>query len=234
MKNLIIDIVKQNAEYLEFLKYRNGDKNDTTDHKYSNFIEKQSTEFLFIDIKDSSRSKTKKEIKSIHFSKEEGELILEELVIEKKVNYNNDIFDVEYTFSIDEFGDYSSVNIKIKLFEDELFFQIDESFEIIGHSLQNPLKSIRDTSKGNFKKLKESFSVLCEIENPEIIKAYLELFIFNKPIKQEEKELFLISSDINLNDLEIIEHFGYDFRQDMINAKNLTVNNNSNKNPKLI
>lgn len=226
MKNLIVNMLQENAEYREFLEYRSdNNKNDIKDHKHRNFKETESTDFVSIHIENNLHSKIKNEIKAVYFLKEEEEeLILSEIEIEKKIKYNNDVFTINYTFELDELDyDFFSLSLKIQHGDNDLFIEVNQSFEALNYYARNDI----DTENNNFKKLRESFEIFSKIENTEIVKAYLQLFIFNKPINKEEKELFLISTDVNLHELEIIDHFGYDFKQDMVNPENLLVNNAS-------
>lgn len=210
----IRELLNKNKDLYELLESRKYSFRDAVDHKYRYFSETKSDDFYAIN-KYGSYNKIPKQIRDeitdALFFIDRDRLILNKIKFRKFVDIFNDISYVDHSFLFPEpTSNFFYLKMNFISENDEFVLELNSKFEITLYA------NAQNTS--TFYHFSQVMTKLLELNNLEINKAYFELFVFNKPIKNEMKELLLLNTDI---DMGFLDKFGYDFRKDAISPKSL-------------
>lgn len=208
MRKIIEEFLNKNKDIHEFLEYIKNPIGLESD-KYKNLTTTNEIDYYSASIIENHHTEYYNQIRNIYFSKINDTLFLDEVIFRKFVKSNKNINFVEFYFKLsqDNSTDFS-LTIEFDAFADSMWIEIDQNFDVVYYTES----SYNEKSA----QLNQFLVSLAQINNTEINKAYLELFLFNKPIKNEIKDVIMLSKDLDTSLFSIFEEFGYDFRKDML------------------
>lgn len=225
MRKVIEECLKKNKDIHELIEYVNSSKKKEK-HIYKDYTETKEKDSYAITVEENIFAEKNNKITDIYLLKINETFTINKVSLRKFSQHNKKISCVEYHFELSEKNENDfSVIINFRIFSDSVLLRINQDFQIIDYS--------KVTYYKDSKQLNDFFLVLNNLNNTIINKAYLELFLFNKAIKPEIKDLVMLQTDLDINKFVIFEEFGYDFRQDKLNHDIIPIHNKINqKTPK--
>lgn len=229
MRQLLETIFSNNKDLNELLNYiKSSDKSLSKPHKYSNYQEGEENSWYIIHIPQKDKYETQEKVIGADFLKQNDELKLNEITFNKYFRIKEEEFFVEFhiAFSENNESDFSiDLDIHSSSYSNSVWIEIDNKFEMI-YSESGAISPQRHA-------VKDLLQNIHELNNPEINKAYFDLFVFNKPINSEIKDIIMLNTDLGTEAFKIVDKLGYDFRQDTLDCDIInntqTLKHNKNK-----